>query len=56
MYNKLQKYHDPDGSKFPVGSPEYKKWLDGLEPVYREMMLIEIVERARQASSEKAKA
>jgi len=43
-------YNDPDGSKYPVGSPEYTKWLNALEPVYREMMLAEIRERARQAS------
>ena len=27
-----------------------QKWMDNLEPVYREMMLVEIKERARQAS------
>jgi hypothetical protein len=48
-------YNDPHGSKFPVGSPEYGKWLDNLEPEYKELMILEIQERARQAS-EKAKA
>lgn len=47
---KKKQYSDPDGSQFPVSSPEYKKWLDSLEPVYREMMMAEIQERARQAS------
>ncbi len=51
---KKKHYSDPDGSKFPVGSPEYSKWLDNLEPVYREMMLVEIKERARHAA-QKAK-
>jgi hypothetical protein len=43
-----KKYNDFDGSKFPVGSPEYTKWLDSLEPVYKELMLTELRERARQ--------
>jgi hypothetical protein len=45
-------YNDPDGSKFPVGSPEYTEWLNGLEPVYHVMMLEEIKERASQIKKE----
>jgi hypothetical protein len=45
-----KEYVEPVGSSFPVGSPEYQKWLDNLEPVYRDLMLAEIRERARQAS------
>jgi hypothetical protein len=53
MYKKFKKYEDEDGSKCPIGSPEYTNWLNGLEPVYREMMLVELRERARQASETK---
>jgi hypothetical protein len=48
-------YIDPDGSKFPVGSPEYTKWLDSLEPIYKELMLQEIRDRARQAQQKQMK-
>ena len=42
-------YVEPVGSSFPVGSPEYNKWLESLEPVYRELIEQELRERARQA-------
>ena len=54
MYKKMKKYDQSDGSSFPVDSPEYKKWLDGLEPVYRELMEAELQERAREAKKSNA--
>ena len=50
----MKKYENADGSRFPVGSPEYTNWLNSLEPVYKAMMLEEIKERARQASKPKS--